>query len=97
MDVGRRKTKCGDGYYGGTLMRVCGVRGREQESTFGLIGEYRHMKNIEYTKGKQVLAMTLITWAVIESDFISLFMPNQMLTFGIGSVIRGLRNIRGMR
>lgn len=35
MDVGRRKTKCGDGYYGGILLRVCGVRGREQESTFG--------------------------------------------------------------
>lgn len=48
------------------------------------------MKNIEYIKGKQALAMTLITWAVIESDFISLFMPNQMLTFGIGPVIWGI-------
>lgn len=42
------------------------------------------------TRGMQALVMMLAVWAVIECDFISLIMPNQILAFGIGPVIWGI-------
>ena len=44
----------------------------------------------DYRKGIQALIMMLIVWGVIECDFISLFIPNQILAFGISPVIWGI-------
>lgn len=48
------------------------------------------MEKGTYPKGIQALIMLLIVWGVIECDFISLFMPNQILAFGISPVIWGV-------
>lgn len=41
-------------------------------------------------KSIQALIMMLAVWSVIECDFISLFIPNQILAFGISPVIWGV-------
>lgn len=48
------------------------------------------MENKDYKKGIQALIMMFIVWGVIECDFISLIMPNQILAFGISPVIWGI-------
>ncbi len=48
------------------------------------------MKKEDYKKGAQMLIMMVLTWGVIECDFISLVMPNQILAFGITPIIWGI-------
>ena len=48
------------------------------------------MEKETYKKGMHALIMMLIVWGVIECDFISLCMPNQILAFGISPVIWGV-------
>lgn len=48
------------------------------------------MKKADYKKGIQALIMMLFTWGVIECDFLSRFMPNQILAFGISPIIWGI-------
>lgn len=48
------------------------------------------MEKKDYKKGIQALVMMFIVWGVIECDFISLFIPNQILAFGISPVIWGI-------
>lgn len=48
------------------------------------------MKKEDSRKGIQALIMTVLTWGVIECDFIPLFIPNQILAFGISPLIWGI-------
>lgn len=48
------------------------------------------MKKADYETDIQALIMMLLTWAVIECDFISLLIQNQILAFGIGLIIWGI-------
>ena len=48
------------------------------------------MENEYDKKGIQALIMMFVVWGVIECDFISLIMPNQILAFGISPVIWGI-------
>ncbi len=48
------------------------------------------MENKDYKKGIAALIMMFIVWAVIECDFITLIIPNQILAFGISPVIWGI-------
>lgn len=48
------------------------------------------MKKSDQQRGVQALLMMLAVWGVIECDFISMFMPNQILAFGIAPVIWGI-------
>lgn len=48
------------------------------------------MKKEDYKKGIQALLMMVLAWGVIECDFIALFIPNQILAFGISPVIWGI-------
>lgn len=48
------------------------------------------MEKEAFKKGIQALIMMFIVWGVIECDFISLFIPNQILAFGISPVIWGI-------
>lgn len=50
----------------------------------------KHMGKKDYENGIQALIMMLITWGVIECDFISVFVSNQILAFGISPVIWGV-------
>lgn len=50
----------------------------------------KHMENEYDKKGIQALIMMFVVWGVIECDFISLIMPNQILAFGISPVIWGI-------
>lgn len=44
----------------------------------------------DYKKGTQALLMMVLVWAVIECDFISLLMQNQILALGISPIIWGI-------
>lgn len=48
------------------------------------------MEKEGYQKGIQALAMMVLVWGVIECDFISLLIPNQILAFGISPIIWGI-------
>lgn len=48
------------------------------------------MRKTDYSKNIQAFLMMLLTWTVIECDFISLSMPNQILAFGISPIIWGI-------
>lgn len=48
------------------------------------------MEKVDYKRGIQAIIMMLIVWGVIECDFISRFMPNQILVFGISPIIWGV-------
>ncbi|MDE7207892.1 MAG: hypothetical protein K2N90_12185 [Lachnospiraceae bacterium] len=48
------------------------------------------MKTKDRKNGIRAFIMMLIVWGVIECDFISLFLPNQILAFGISPVIWGV-------
>ena len=45
------------------------------------------MKKADYKTDIRALIMMLFTWGVIECDFISLLIQNQILAFGIGLII----------
>lgn len=49
-----------------------------------------HMEKKNYKKGIQALYMMFLVWIVIECDFISAVLPNQILALGISPVIWGI-------
>ncbi len=48
------------------------------------------MEKENYKKGIQALYMMFLVWIVIECDFISAVLPNQILALGISPVIWGI-------